>query len=520
MPRGWTYLVIGIVIFAAAIRILSIQYYNIPFTMDQGRDMLDIREIAVGFKPRLIGPTTSINGVFLGPFWYYFNLPPFLLGKGDPSFLVAWMIILYVSAGVVLWLFFQKRDRLLALIMLSFYFFSPALFYPSRFSWSANPMPPFTIFYFLSVFWFLDKPAVKKAFLIGLVCGLAFQIEAAFAVLFLPFAILVFLYKRVGIKYLFNLIASFSLTLIPQVIFEFRHGFIMTNTFLREISGESATLGEKLSFLEAIKSHLEVYTLWPSNLLNIPYLNGVILMIAAASFLFYKVRVKTISETSRTLFNFSIAFILFSFVFYAFYPHALKGWFLLGLFIPIIFILSAFAKELIASKNLAVSVPSILFLLYLFTGSAFSQTNYIPKSQTDRSGDKSNLRNELSVIDWVYEKAEGKPFKVYNYIPSVYDYPYQYLFWWHGGNKFGYHPDKITYKDGVPEYIPDNEKYLDKRKTADVTSPIFLIYEEDGMIDRLYAWRGNFTRLCPKTDIKFTFGTTVEMLYECEKKLN
>ena len=63
---------------------------NFPFTMDQARDMLDIREIAVGFHPVLIGPTTSINGVFLGPFYYYFNLIPFIISGGDPAFLVYW----------------------------------------------------------------------------------------------------------------------------------------------------------------------------------------------------------------------------------------------------------------------------------------------------------------------------------------------------------------------------------------------------------------------------------------------
>lgn len=517
-PNLWVYLAIGIVIFSAVIRFLSIQYYNFPFTMDQGRDMLDIREIAVGLKPRLIGPTTSINGVYLGPFWYYFNLLPFVMGKGDPSYLVAWMIILYICAGIILWLYLHKKDRDLALIALSFYFLSPALFYPSRFSWSANPMPPITIFYFLSLFWFLESPSGKKAFLTGLISGLAFQIEAAFAVLFLPFALLVFLHKKGGFKSVSALFASFILTLLPQALFELRHGFIMTKTFINEISGESATLGDKLSLIETLKSHMDTYLLWTSNLLSIPYLNGLILFTAAIFFLFYSIHIKKISATSTILFTYSITFIVFSYIFYAFYFHDLKGWYLLGLYIPIIFIISSFARELISSKKIAISIPTIILLLYFFFNSAYSQTNFIPKSPNDRSGDKSNLRNELIVIDWVYEKAEGKAFKVYNYIPSVYDYPYQYLFWWHGGNKFGYHPDKITYKDNVPEYIHDNEKYLTKRKPTNESSPIFLIYEEDGMIERLYAWRGNFTRLCPKTDIKFTFGTTAEMLYECNKQ--
>ena len=59
--------------------------YNFPFTMDQSRDMLDIRQIVVSLHPTLIGPTTSINGVFLGPFYYYFNVIPYFLSGGDPA---------------------------------------------------------------------------------------------------------------------------------------------------------------------------------------------------------------------------------------------------------------------------------------------------------------------------------------------------------------------------------------------------------------------------------------------------
>src|SRR5688500_6304605 len=58
-------------------------------------------------------------------------------------------------------------------------------------------------------------------------------------------------------------------------------------------------------------------------------------------------------------------------------------------------------------------------------------TTYINAEQKENGGN-SFLRNELAAIDLVYKKADGKNFKVYTYMPSVYDFPYQYLFWWHG----------------------------------------------------------------------------------------
>src|SRR3989344_2165305 len=90
---------IVIFIISLLLRFLTVLNYNFPFTMDQGRDMLDIRNVVNGLNPTLIGPTTSINGVYLGPFWYYFNVIPYLVGQGDPATLVYWMIAWYMLAG-------------------------------------------------------------------------------------------------------------------------------------------------------------------------------------------------------------------------------------------------------------------------------------------------------------------------------------------------------------------------------------------------------------------------------------
>jgi hypothetical protein len=129
------------------------------------------------------------------------------------------------------------------------------------------------------------------------------------------------------------------------------------------------------------------------------------------------------------------------------------------------------------------------------------------KNFSDRSLDKSNLRNEIETIDWVYQKAQGKGFKAYNYIPSVYDFPYQYLYWWHGTKEYGYQPDVVTYLDNVPEYIKDNDKFFNAKKKAE-EGIIFLIYEQDENQQRLDAWLGNFTKYCTIEKKVFSWGTT------------
>src|SRR3989338_11444121 len=84
-------------------KLIVVNGYNFAFTMDQGRDMVDIRQMVVSLTPKLVGPTTSINGVLLGPFWYYFLLPPFLISGGNPQAIMNWQIIWYQLSALLLW---------------------------------------------------------------------------------------------------------------------------------------------------------------------------------------------------------------------------------------------------------------------------------------------------------------------------------------------------------------------------------------------------------------------------------
>ena len=57
-------------------------------------------------------------------------------------------------------------------------------------------------------------------------------------------------------------------------------------------------------------------------------------------------------------------------------------------------------------------------------------------------GDASVYRNQVQVVDYIYEDAKGRPFNYITYTPPIFDYPYQYLFQYFGKNRYGYFPDK------------------------------------------------------------------------------
>ena len=147
-----------IVLASSVLKIMEVANNNFPFTTDQGRDMVDMRHMVVTHAPRLVGPTTSINGVLLGPSWYYFNLIPFVFGGGDPAFVVYWQIFWYQLSVIILWLVLKRERPVLAIIISTLLFLMPTGFNTARYFWNANSMVFFTTLYFTTLIWALSPP--------------------------------------------------------------------------------------------------------------------------------------------------------------------------------------------------------------------------------------------------------------------------------------------------------------------------------------------------------------------------
>jgi len=509
------FIVIIATLITSAIRVAEVSGGNFPFTMDQGRDMVDIRNIVVSHTPRLVGPTTSINGVLLGPSWYYFLLPAFLLGGGNPEVIVLWQILWYQLSAVFLWWIFLKISHRFGLIITVLYLFMPVGFNINRYFWNANAMPIFTSFFFGVLFLNLIRPSLTKMFLVGLLAGISMQIEAAFGVIFFPFTFLYLLLKKSGVKNLLSLFIGFFITLIPQVLFEIRHQFVMTKVFMAEFSGQANVLGERISFMDRLG---ERYSEMIRRIIELSHLHPkIIISLFSISFLICVFSISTkkksvIQEGIRR----TISFLLFTAFFYLLFPQHLKGWYVLGLSVPLILII-AFASEVILSmKNNTLSIIVLLFLSLHCVITVKEQLIYLEQITSKPSNDPSALKNELVAIDWAYTKAEGKGFKAYNYIPSVYDYNYHYLYWWYGTKRYGYQPSVVAYLPDQPEYIQNNSLLWTRKKSVSGESPTILITETDKeKPEREQKWFSHFSTLCPVDEIVYPFGVKAVMLTSC-----
>ena len=66
-------------------------HQDLVFSADIARDFSLFREIDRK-KIILIGPRSSVSGLFHGPLWLYLNYPAYLIGQGNPV-VVGWLQI-------------------------------------------------------------------------------------------------------------------------------------------------------------------------------------------------------------------------------------------------------------------------------------------------------------------------------------------------------------------------------------------------------------------------------------------
>lgn len=188
-------ILVAILLVSAFLRLYRISDY-MSFLGDEGRDMLVVKRMIVDHKFTLLGPTTSVGSMYLGPAYYYFMLP-FLWLWGLNPVGPAVMVALFSLATV--WLiwetgkrFFDERAGLIAALL---YGLSPLVVTYSHSSWNPNILP----FWSLLMIYSILRVVVKKNFLWLRVAGFAFGIAIQLhyvTLVFLPILLAVLLAVR------------------------------------------------------------------------------------------------------------------------------------------------------------------------------------------------------------------------------------------------------------------------------------------------------------------------------------
>lgn len=443
--KGIIFLLLFVVLFIGSwLRLAGIITNSFAFTYDVGRDLLEVHKIAINHHFTLIGQTTGLAGVFYGPWWYYILSIPFIISRGNPQGLALFIALTGICTIILGYFLGKKIDGIfLGVTFFSLISFSPYMVGLSSQIWNPNIAPILVMVLLFFIFNIFGSKSIREKtslLVIGLILGLLLDIEIVFGALFLIGVIiaLIFILKRKIFNWKFLLfLPGIFLILLPRMIFELRHNFLMIKSIIVNPSSTSfltfslpsfQTIVDRLQFM----NNLFTNTLAGGNRI----LSLIILSVTTVICIFYYHKANNLEKRfiNMIIIIFSVFFVGLSIFSHFIFEHYVVG-------LPLLYILFlSLSLNLIRKNHLGkiLSVVVLVFLLWI---------NLNPIEQLSNlknplwEGNAAVYRNQIAVIDYIYSNASGKRFNYVTYTPPIYDYTYQYLFSWYGKNKYGYVPD-------------------------------------------------------------------------------
>ncbi|MCL4365970.1 glycosyltransferase family 39 protein [Patescibacteria group bacterium] len=454
--------------------------------MDNARDMVDVREMVILKKLRLIGPTSAIEGFYNGPFWYYLLAIPFILSGGNPYSAILMEIGLWTIGGFFLLKLVNRWGRWLMLPIGAIWIASNYIVLTNLYAFNPNPVTLLApLFIYLLVQYLKEEKAI---YIISawILAGLFFNFEMNFGV-FTPAIILTSItltkrYKLLKQKWFWIGVGLFILTLLPQIIFDFKHQFIMSKAILRHLAQNPGSGLNVVTRFQVISASF--YNTFLPTLLNQKlYTQAVLALFIPVMYWFFRKGKKDLIVIV------SLIFVFTPFVGYLFLPVTVNPWHLGGEMAVSLILISFLIKRLWQSGILGKFTSLILSISIIFF-SLGNIINFFAKDFGKTNLDPSLYKNEIAAIDYVYKYANGQNFKVYVFMPSVYDYPYQYLFWWYGKKQYGYIPAEYAYAPDETLYISNKDKFSGSKE--DFKGLVFLVKEPNRGYNWKSGWEGKY----------------------------
>lgn len=419
--------------------------HNFLFLLDQGRDMMAVKGIVYDHHFTLIGPDTSLRGVFQGPLWYYLLAIPTFILDGDPWGGVLLMLIISVSVIVVayFWMRIFFGD-IAAIITLFLFAISPEAAAAATYVWNPHPMWLLIVIYIFT-FYSLITRSIKFNLVLWPLIGLMFNFQTALAVFIFAATviyILIFNRKTLFSKYFIVGIILLFCAFLPQILFDFRHDLLMTRSILSIFGGSEQGLfvrGENQGYFDLVNSHLlSFYNNFRSAFVVEGYLKhfpNVAIGIIILAFLFVN-KVKLFSKNEGVFISILTKLILIIFLLSFIYPFPIRYWFMTGFQSFYLIILGLILSKLYINSLGKVILILLLIVLVVNSLQRIDLLYFNPPND----GGAEKIKGKLKAIDFIYEDARGKPFGLLVFTPPVYAYAYDYLVWWYGNKKYKYLP--------------------------------------------------------------------------------
>jgi len=241
-----TSIILSIITLASFLRLYRISDY-MNFLGDEGRDVLTVKHILEG-QLTLLGPRSSAADFYYGPIYYYLITPFLWLFHYDPVGPAVFIALLGIITTYLIYKVGRKFFGTTAGIVASaLYAVSPVVITYSHSSWNPNPLPLVSLLILFIAYNSLKFPRIWKYFLIGILLGIALQLQ--YIALFL--CVIVFFYVVIGsilvtkkldlinlIKKNIIILFGFMVGWSPFLAFEVHHGFPNSKTILQFLTGQ------------------------------------------------------------------------------------------------------------------------------------------------------------------------------------------------------------------------------------------------------------------------------------------
>ena len=457
------FLVVWIQLFSTFIPIYNLVF---PFTFDQARDAIWVKNQFDFQQPTLIGPWGSLSGVFFGPGWFWLLGIPYFIFGGDPASYVFLNAVIIFGTVFMAAMLIYKHNLKISYFIIILGFLSQAISGIAGYAFSQHLLLPLTLTTVFSYAKFLNNHKIRYFTLAVFSISLMFHAEPATAFFSLPSIAAIILSVR-SKKTIFNIknalfiLCAFLIPLVPQIIFDFKHDFIELRAVINFFCWANHSLGDILPFWSRlIDRPLKFFEVFKLTSVNHPLLAFIVMSLACYYSLF---RLKNYFE--KDLVRSSYIYLITLLLGFLVFPPDLKGFYLDGLAIVYILMLSVVLGNLWNNGSIGKIIVSVFIALTVTLN--IDRTKLLNIINSDYGNSLKNgsvFRNLARQVDWIYNDARGNGFAVYTYDPAIYDFPFQYMFLWYGLKTYGYLPNEFSYLPNVPEYVQKKRYVYSKNK--------------------------------------------------------
>lgn len=410
------------------IAISVVRFWNFPnwfgFDYDQEVNAWLAKSIVIDHKPILIGPETSVGGMYVGPMFNYVIALFYFIGRMNPMATIGLNIIISASTLVILYLIvakiFSARTGIIAILV---YGLSFNLTNFDRVSWNPLPIHLVSLCIVFFLYRFVLTKSLRNLALSSVFVGIFLQLHftAIFLVAYLFLVLLIFCHKSLMSKPLSLIIVAGILFffLAPLFLFDIRHDILISTHFMQFIAGSSNPRGTNIA-VQVLTVVRIIVDFFKAIVYNEISQVGTILSGLGLATLFVITFIYEKSER-RLFLKMCWLLVLIPTILLAFYSGPLPSHylqFLMPIYVIFIAILVERGMRLKVGRVAAVLIFG-LFLLY-----------NVPKILTTNNG--LSLQNKMKAVEYIVKDTGSRSFKVDFVTQPGIKTGYKFLFWLNG----------------------------------------------------------------------------------------